>query len=129
MLVLAKRPGPESHLASFDNRLKCRSHCSRDLIPIVAGKHAISQSRMSGAGQWLQFEAGVSMNEVWAGRLCGLLEDPGMSQINHFGQQLQIVATKRIRLLPFFAVFVEAADRHIKSNSGCRLVFPDRGSD
>ena len=69
------------------------------------------------------------MNGVLEGHLRGLLEDPRMSQINHFRQQLQIIATEGIRLLPLFAVFVESADGYIESNSGCRLVLPDRGSN
>ena len=46
-----------------------------------------------------------------------LLEDPRMSQINHLGEQLQVISAERLRLLPLVAVFVEPADRDIESSS------------
>ena len=56
-------------------------------------------------------------------------EDPGVGQVHDFGQQLQVIAAERFGLLPFLAVFVDAADRDVVTGSRCRLVLPDRGLD
>ena len=48
-----------------------------------------------------------------------------MGEIDDFGQKLQIVTTEGIRLLPFFAILVNPADRHVVPDPSGRLVLPD----
>lgn len=61
-----------------------------------------------------------------AGSGRGLLEDPGVSQINDFRDQGQIVAAEALRPLPFVAILVESGHGDVVPLAVGSLVFPDR---
>lgn len=46
-----------------------------------------------------------------APRIFGILEDPGVSQVGHFGEQQQVIAAKAVAVLPFVVVLVDAGER------------------
>jgi len=56
-------------------------------------------------------------SNLLSGFVLGPLMNPGVGHIGHLGRQRQILASKRIGLLPLLAVLVNAADLHVVPES------------